>query len=57
MFGFGSSNIDTHHINSSGSALDILEKPYALGQIDIEEYEERIRTLTDTKNQQLMALL
>jgi uncharacterized membrane protein len=51
MFGFVSSNIDTHHINASGLALDILEKPYALGKIDKEEYEEKKRTLTDTKNQ------
>ena len=51
MFGFGSNNIDTRHIKASGSALDILEKPYTLDQIDIEVYEERIRTLTDTKNQ------
>ena len=34
-----------------------LKKPYALGQVDIEAYEERIRTLTDTKNQSLMILL
>ena len=50
MCGFGSRNTDTHHINSSDSALNILEKRYALGQIDKEEYEKRKRTLTDAKN-------
>ena len=34
-----------------------LKKPYALGQIYREEYEEGIRTLTDTNNQSLTILL
>ena len=39
------------HLSVCGLLVDILEKPYTLGQIEKEEYEERKRTLTDTKNQ------
>jgi uncharacterized membrane protein len=51
MCGFGSRDTNSQQSSASDTALDILEKRYALGQIDKEEYEERKRTLTDTKYQ------
>ena len=46
MCGFGSRDTENQHIRTSDSALDILEKRYALGEINKEEYEERKKTLS-----------
>ena len=46
MCGFGSRHTDDQQIGASESALDILDKRYASGEINKEEYEERKRTLT-----------
>jgi len=41
MCGFGSRKEDTHGIKTSDSAKDILDKRFALGEIDKQEYEEK----------------
>jgi putative membrane protein len=45
MCGFGSL-LGSQHINSSDSGMDILNKRYALGEINKEEYEEKKRALS-----------
>jgi uncharacterized membrane protein len=50
MCGFGSRDTDSHHIGSSDSALEILDKRYASGEIEKEEYEEKKRSITKINN-------
>ena len=45
MCGFGSRGEDADRIDSSDSARDILDKRFALGEIDKEEYEEKKKHL------------
>jgi uncharacterized membrane protein len=46
MCGFNSRDIDGQQISASDSATDILDKSYAFGKINKEEYEEKKSTLT-----------
>ncbi len=45
MCGFRSWRTDTRDIHPTDSAIDILDKQYALGEISLEEYEERKRII------------
>jgi len=45
MCGFGSREEDTHGIKASNSAKDILDKRFALGEIDKDEYEGKKQLL------------
>ena len=45
---FGPRDIDDHPTRGGESAIEILEKRYAVGEIDKNEYEEMKRTLTDS---------
>jgi putative membrane protein len=46
MCGHGEDREDSHRITPSDSALDILDKRYAQGEIEREEYEQKKRDLT-----------
>lgn len=48
MCGFGSRGIDSQQTRVSESAIDILDKRYASGEINREEYEEKKRTLIES---------
>jgi len=41
MCGFGSRGTNNQKISNSNSAMEILDKRYALGEINKEEYEEK----------------
>jgi len=45
MCGFRSRGNDTRDIHPTDSAIDILDKRYALGDLSREDYEERKRTI------------
>jgi uncharacterized membrane protein len=47
---FSPRDIENDQTRKSESAIDILDRRYASGEIDKEEYEEKRRTLTDTKD-------
>ena len=54
MCGFGPRSSDNQQAGSSDSAMEILDRRYASGEIDKDEYEEKKRTLTgstDFKNE------
>lgn len=48
MCGFGSRSIDSKQTIASDSAMDILNKRYASGEINKEEFDEKKRTLTQS---------
>jgi len=45
---FGPRDIEDHETRGSESAAEILDKRYASGEIDRDEYEEIKRTITDS---------
>ncbi len=45
---FSPRDIENDQTRKSESAIDILDKRYASGEIDKEEYEEKRRILTDS---------
>ena len=45
---FGRRKMDNHQNMGSDSAIEILDKRYAAGEINKEEYEEKKRTLTES---------
>ena len=48
MCGCGSRETDSQQISASDSAKNILDKRYASGEINKDEYEEKKRTLTES---------
>ena len=48
MCGFARRGIGNHQTRGSDSAMEILDKRYASGEINKDEYEEKRRTLTDS---------
>ena len=46
MCGFGSRNKYKNQSSNSGSAMEILDKRFALGEIDEAEYEKKKNTLS-----------
>ena len=46
MCGFRSRGTDNHKIRGLNSAMEILDRRYASGEINKKEYEEKKRTLT-----------
>ncbi len=48
MCGHGSHGTDDHETKSSDSAIEILARRYAQGEIDREEYEEKKRALSSS---------
>ncbi len=51
--GFGSRNIGDDQTMDSNTAMEILNKRYALGQINKDEYQEIKRSLTDSTDIEL----
>jgi len=47
MCGSGSRDTESRQTGNQKSAIDILDRRYASGEINKDEYEERKRTLTD----------
>jgi uncharacterized membrane protein len=46
LCGLGSRGAESQHLNASDSAMDMLDKRYALGEINKEEYEEKKRAFS-----------
>lgn len=54
MCGFGPRDPDKHQAKGPDSAIEILDKRYASGEINKEEYQERKRLLTDSAAQRFL---